>query len=150
MYPGTLDAYACADGVDAVVVRLHGHLGSFARFAGHGTDSDQTVVDFRYFLLEQTAHEAFIGAAQDYFGVIIIIVYAFHYGAHYVALMEEIAGNLLLLRHQQVIVLIIDQEHLAFPDLMHLGRYEFTFLLLELIENRILLQVCDFSLQSLA
>ena len=63
--------------------------------------------------------------------------------------MEEVAGDLFLFRHEKFVVLIIDQQHFAFPYLVHLAGDDLSLLLLELIEYGILLEVENLRLECL-
>ena len=57
-----LDSDTCSDRVDALVVRLHCNLGALARYAYHLLDGDESVVDFRNFLLEELFEEFWSGS----------------------------------------------------------------------------------------
>ena len=79
--------------VDTVVVRFYGNLGTLARYAGHGANVDEAVVDFGYFELEQAAQELLVGTAYGNLGVVVLVVDIGNYSAYGFAFAEEIAGN---------------------------------------------------------
>src|SRR5206468_8840902 len=52
-------------GIDVALVRHHGDLGAFARFANAGLDHDRAVIDLRHFHFKQTL-EQFGRSARDF------------------------------------------------------------------------------------
>ena len=146
MDSASLDADAGAYGVDAVVVAFHGYLSALAGDAGHAADGDQAVVHLGNLVLEQAGQEAVVGAGDDHLRVVVGVVDGLDNGAHHVALVEEVAGDLLVLGHEQLVLIVVQQEHLALPDLAHLAEDDLALLLLELGVDGVLLQVEDLGL----
>ena len=107
-------------------------------------------MDFRHLLLEESAQETLVGARHYYLGVVVGVLHACHHGTHHVALAEEVAGYLLLLGHDELVLVLVEKQYFAFPDLMHLAGDYLTFEGLELGREGFLLEVEDFRLQGLA
>ena len=97
-------------------------------------------------MLEQAGQEAVVGAGDDHLRVVVGVVDGLDNGAHHVALVEEVAGDLLVLGHEQLVLVVVQQEHLALPDLAHLAEDDLALLLLELGVDGVLLQVEDLGL----
>ena len=53
----TLDTDAGSDRIDSVIIGLHSDLGPFARYADYLLYGDESVIDFRNFLLEKLLEE---------------------------------------------------------------------------------------------
>ena len=145
----SLYADACSYGVDAVVVALYGDFRALTGDACHGLDRDESIVDFGHFLLEQAAQEPVVGAADDHLGVVVGVVDALNDGPHDVALVEEVARYLLLLRHYELVLLLVDEQHLLLPDLMYLSGDDFALELAEFGVDCVFLQVEYLRLQGL-
>ena len=61
----TLHTHAGTDRINRAVMADHADLRTAARIAGSGLDFDNTVIDFRYFLSEQFAHEIGMRTAKE-------------------------------------------------------------------------------------
>ena len=145
-----LHTHASAHRVDTVVVAFHGNFGAFARYACHGANHDKAIVDFRHFEFKQAAEEVLAGARHGDFRIVVFVVHIVNHGTHGFALAIDIGRNLLVLRQEQFIFIIVEQEHFALPHLVHFAAHQFTFLRLELGVDSIFLQVKDFACQCLA
>ena len=104
----------------AIVITLNSNLSTLAGDTRHGTDSDQSVVDLWHLLFKQTAEETVVGARQDYLGIVVLIVNTLHDRPYHIALMEGVAGYLLILRHDQFVLVLVYKKSLAFPHLVNL------------------------------
>ena len=149
MDTASLDSDAGTDRIDALVVALDCYFGTFAWFAGHILDGDEAVVYLGNLQLEKPAQEARVGAGDDYLGVVVGVVDTFHDGAYHVALVEEVTGNLLLFRQDQLVLVLVNEKHLALPYLMDFGSDDFSFYLFEFGIDSIFLEVEDLRLQGL-
>src|SRR5690606_7308004 len=56
-HTGPPHAHACADGIDALIVRYYCNFSADTRVTGSCLDLQQTLLDFRHFVLEQLANE---------------------------------------------------------------------------------------------
>ena len=65
LYTAAAHTNARTHGVDRAVIRDHSNLGARSGIAGNSLDLDDTVIDFRYFHLEQLGHEFRRGARQE-------------------------------------------------------------------------------------
>ena len=146
----TLHADTRSNGVDAVVVALSGNLCTLARDAGNAAQTDKAVGNLGDFGLEQTLQECRTGATQEDFRVSVGIVHAVDDGAHGVSLMEEVAGNLLTLRQQQLVVLIVNEKRLVLPSLIDFGRDNLAHAILVFVVERVVFEFEHFARQRLA
>ena len=115
----TLDTYASAYGVDAVVVAFNGNLGAFARDAGNGADVDEAVVDFGNFEFEESAEELLVGTRNGDFGVVVLIVDVCDYGTYGLAFAEEVAGDSLALGEEELVLVVVEEEGFTRPYLVN-------------------------------
>ena len=86
----TLHADAGSDRVDAVVIRLNGHLGALARNPDHLLDGDKTVGNLRNLLLEEPLKEERRSSGECYDWVVVSQLYICYNALYRVALAEEI------------------------------------------------------------
>ena len=153
---GTLHADAGADRVDAVVIGLHGHLGALARDADDLLHGDQAVVDLRNLHLEelhleQLLEEGVGGAGQDDVRRRVVLhLHALDDGADGVVLLEALARDLLGLGHAELVAVLVEDEDLVLPGLVHLAGEDLAHLAGVLLEDIGLLDVHDPALQVLA
>ena len=120
-----LHAHAGTYGVNAVVVALNGNFSALARNACDAAEADEAVGDFGDFRFEQALQEHGRGAREVNLRVAVGIVHTVDDGAHGVALMEEVAGNLLRLGQVKFVALVVHEERLALPRLVNLGSDDF-------------------------
>ena len=141
MDAGTLDTDTGTNGVDAVVVALDGNLGALTGNAGDGTDDDEAVMNLGHLLLKQAAQEVLAGARNDDLGVVVGVVHLLDDGPHDIALAVDVGGNLLFLGKKQLVLVIVEQQHLTFPHLIYFTGYQLSLKGLELVVDSVLLQV---------
>ena len=144
------DADACAHGVDAVVEALHGNLGAVAGDACNLAYGDDTFCNLRHLSFEQTLQEDGTGAGEDDLRVAGGVVHACHHGAGGLSLAEEVAGNLLVLRQQQFVAFLVQQQHFLVPHLIDLGGDDLAYLFLVFVVECVVLQLQDLGCQGLA
>ena len=150
MDAASLHTHTGAYGVDAVVVALHSYLGALARDAGHGADADEALVDLRHLYLEEAAEEVLIRARYGDLGIVVGVVDIGDDGAHGLTLAEEVARDALILGQQQLVFVVVEQQSLARPCLIHLAGHQLPFEVLKLGVDGLFLQVADLGLQCLA
>ena len=121
----TLHADACTDGVDAVVVGFDRDLGPLAGDADDFLDGDQTVGNLGNLLLEQTFEELAGCAREDDAGLVVVHLDRLDDGFDGVALAIEIVGNLLAFGENQLVLVVVENQHLLFPDLVNLAGDDF-------------------------
>src|SRR5690606_6822159 len=144
-----LHAHAGAHRVDAVVVALHGHFGTFTGLAHDALDGDQAIGHLGHLMLEQFGEELGGGAAQDHHGGVVPHLHLPHHGAHGVALLDEIALDLLVLGQDQLVALVVQHQRLTLPHLVHLASDDVAHALLVLVVEVVLLQFHDAALEVL-
>ncbi len=143
-------SHACSYGVDAVVVGFHRHLGAFARGAHHILNGNQTVEYFRHFVLEQPLQEYRGGTRQHDVRVGVPHFHADDHRPHRVAFLEEVGRYLFLLRHNQFVAFVVQNQHLLFPDLIDLADDDLSHLVLIFIVDVVFFQLKDAGGQVLA
>ena len=121
VHTASTHADAGAHGVDTVVEALHGHLGALSGDASHRLDGDEAVGNLGHLLLKQMLKELTAGARQDDLRVVVLVVHTLDDGSHRLALAVLVGGNLLALGQDQLVVLVINEQHLALPHLIDLG-----------------------------
>src|SRR5690606_17797603 len=84
---------AGADRVDGIVARIHRDLGAGTRVAGDCLDFDDTVIDFRHFLLEQGGHETGVGAGQENLRTAQFLAHIIDVAAHAIVRLEVFARD---------------------------------------------------------
>ena len=126
-------AHARSDGINVGVEAFDGDFGAFARDAGHGAELNDAVGDFGDFAFEESTKEEGAGARKIDFRVAVCVVDTIDHGADLVALVVEVAGNLLRLGQQEVIFFLVHQQRFVFPRLVDFGRDEIALAILILI-----------------
>ena len=150
MNAGSLHAHAGTYGVDAVVVALYGNLCTLTRYACHGTDKDKSVVDFGHFELEEAAQEILACARHRNLGIIVLVIYVIDHCTHGFALAVEVARNLLVLGEQKLVLVVVEKQNLALPELIDLTRRKFALHLLKFGVDCVFLQVENLACKRLA
>ena len=140
MHAASLHAHAGSHGVDALVVTLHGHLGSLARHAGYALDGDEAVVDFGHLSLEQPLQEHGAGAREDNLGVVVLVVHPQDDGTDGLALAVLVGRYLLRFGQDELVALVVDDEHLAFPHLIHFAAHHLSHTVFVLVVERVVFQ----------
>ncbi len=82
-----------------------------------------------HLLFKQAAQESFVGTAHDDFGITVGVVHTLYDGAYHVALVEEVGRYLLFLGHYQLVLVLVHEQHLALPYLVHLAGDDFALYL---------------------
>ena len=136
--------------VNTVIVRLNGNLGTLTGNTGNLLDSNQSVIDFGYFHLEQTLQENGRRTTQDNLRIIVLVVDAGYHGAGGLTLTVEVARNLFGLGQQQFIAFVIEQQHFLFPNLINFCIDNSTYLINVFIINTVFFQFQNFGSQCLA
>ena len=149
MHTATLHANAGSHGVDALVVALNGNLGTFARHTGNALDSDQTVGNLGNLGLEQALKEHRTGTAEDNLRVVVLVVNTMDDGTYRLALVILVVRNLLALGQDELVVLVVNQQHLALPHLIDLARDNLSHAVLVLVVERVVNQFQHFRSQCL-
>ena len=133
VYAASANAHACSYRVDALVVALYGHLCTLAGYAGDAADAYKTVCNLRNLCLQQLLQEHGARAAEENLRITILVVNAVNNSPHRVALVEEVAGNLLILWQEELISFVVEKQCLAFPSLIDIGNDDFALQILILI-----------------
>ena len=107
VHTATLYAYTCAYRVDAVVEALYCYLGALARDAGDAFKQDESVVNLRHLNFKQTAEEFRACARNYHLRVVVGVLYFLDDGADGFALAVTVARNLLFLREDELVVLLV-------------------------------------------
>ena len=139
----TLHADAGAHRVDALVVGLHGDLGALAGDADDLLDGDQTVENLGNLLLEQPFEELVGRTREDDARLVVVHLDRLDDGLDRVALAVEVVGDLLGLREDQLVLLVVEDQHLLFPHLVDLARDDVADLLRVFFVEAGLLQIED-------
>ncbi len=150
MHAGALHADAAAHGVDAVVIRLHGHLGALAGHTHYVLDGNQAVVNFRHLGFEEAFQEDRRSAAEDDGGVVVAHFHLQYHGAHRVALAEAVARNLFGFGQDQLYLLLVEDKDLFVPRLIDLAHNHLAHFLLIFLEDQRLLVVLNLAHEVLA
>lgn len=108
-----MNTHAGADGVDAVVEALDSHLGTLTGHTGYLLDGDKAVLNLRDLTLQQTLQEGGTCAGEDNLGVVVLVVNTLDDGQHRLTLAVDISGNLLALGQDELIVVVVNEQHLA-------------------------------------
>ena len=146
----TLHANTSSNWVDTLIKAFNSNLCAFSRKASNTTDSDQALCNLRNFSLQQTLQESRSCTAQDNLRIIVIIINAVDDCTNGLALTIHIARNLLCLRQDKFIVLIVYDKYLTLPNLVNFTRNDLSYTILVLIEKRIVFQLKNLRSQSLA
>ena len=125
MYARTLHAYACAYGVDALVVALYSHLGAFARYAYYLLDGDEAVENLGHFHLEEPFEEGGRCPREGDARGAVLHLHVADDSLQSVALAEEVARYLLLLGQGEVVAVFVADKDFSFPYLIYLARNHF-------------------------
>src|SRR5690606_9500212 len=89
----TPHAHAGADGIDTLVVRHHGDLGTHTGVAGGRLDLKQALLDFRHFVFKQLADELGRGTRQNDLLPTGRVVNLVHPGANAIAHTDVFLGD---------------------------------------------------------
>ena len=141
MYTTTSNTYAGSYGIDTVVITLDSHLGTFTRHTGYATDGNQTVVNLRNLSLEQALKEQIRGTAQNDARIVVLVLHFLDNGTDGLALVVVVGRNLLTLRQVELVALIVDEQHLALPNLVNLSADNLSDLVLVFLVQRVVLQL---------
>ena len=118
--PYSSQAYAGADGVDAVLAGVHGHLASRARLARNGLDLHDAVEYLRHFHLEQATQEVLVSAGDHYLRAAAAAAYLCHVHLELLARPVSLRHDLLR-RRQNGLSASQVQGHLAGVGALHGG-----------------------------
>ena len=140
MHAATFHTYASTYGINTLIVTLHGNLCTLSRHTGDALHRDQTVGNLGNLSLQQTLQEYGTGTAQDNLRVVILVGHLMDHRTDGLSLVILVVGNLLRLRQDELVVLIIHQQHLALPNLIHLTGNHLAHTILILIIKRIVNQ----------
>ncbi len=136
--------------IDAVVIGLYGYLRALTRDAGNTLDGDQPIGNLGDLLFEEPLQKHRRGAGEDDPRIVVLVLHTGYHCTGMLSLAEEIAGYLFGLGQDQLIVLIVEQQQLLFPDLIDLSRDDLTHFLLVLVVKVVFLQLQDLRCQCLA
>ena len=150
MNTASADTHAGSHRVDALVVAFHRNLGTLARHTRDALDRNQTVVDFRHLGFEQALQEHRTCARKDNLRVVVLVVHAQDDRTHGLTLTILVRRNLLCLRQYHLVVLIVNEQHLALPDLINLARDNLSHAVLILVIQRVVFQFQNLRSQRLA
>ena len=125
MHTASLHAHAGSHRVDAVVIALHGYLGTFSRHACNLAYRDQAVMYFRHLGFQQTLQKDGRGTAQDNLGIVVRIVH--------LTLAVKVGRYLFRLGQYQFVALVVYAKHLFFPYLIYLRAHDLAHTVLILI-----------------
>ena len=142
--------HARTDGINVGVEAFDGNFRAFARDACHGAELNDAVGDFGNLPFEQAAQEQRAGARKIDLRVAVGVVDAVDHGADVVALVVEVARDLLVLGQQQVVFLFVYEQGFVFPRLVNFGRDQFSLTILILIIYGVVFELKDLAGQGLA
>ena len=106
-------------------------------------DGDQAVEDLGNLLFEQPLEELVGRARENDARLVVVHLDRLDDGLDRVALAVEVVGNLLGLGKDQLVLLVVEDEHLPLPDLIDFARHDLADLLRVLLVEAGLLQVED-------
>ena len=106
-------------------------------------------MNFGHFELEEASEEGLAGARDGDFGVVVFVVNVVDDGAHGLALTEEVAWDRLALWEEQLVFVVVEEEGLFRPCLIHFAADELSLEVLEFVVDCFLMEVKDFGLESL-
>jgi len=150
MYTRTFHTHASSYRIDTIVIRFNGNFSTLSRNTGNRSYQNQTVVNFGHFELEKTAKK-FIGrAGYQNFRIVVLVIDFQHDSPHGLTLPVKIRRYLFGFRQQQLITVVIDQQHLLFPNLVNFGTYQFAYFIFISIVYGIFLQIENLRSQCLA
>ena len=121
VHAATLHSHACSYRVDALVVALNGDLGSLSRHTCYALHGDESVGNLWPLLFEQALQEHRTCAAEDDFRVVVLVVHTQDDSLYGLSLAILVARNLLSLRKDKLVVLVVNEEHLSLPHLIDLS-----------------------------
>ena len=136
-----LHTHTSAHRVDAVIIRLHGHLRPLTRDACDALDRDQAIVDLRYLQLKEALQEHLIRTREDDLRVVVQVIHPQDDRTYGISLAIVIRRDLLRFRQQQLVALVIQQQHLLLPYLIHLSGNDMIDLVLIFSVKTIFLQL---------
>src|SRR5690606_3099321 len=149
--PRSFHTHAGAHRVDAVVVRLHRHLGALTRNPHNLAYRDQAVLDLRHLLLKQFFEKQFVRPRQDHHRVGVAHFHALDHPAHHVSFPEKIPPyHLRPGQHQLIARGVVDDQHLPLEHLVHLAQYDIADARRVALEHPVLFQLHDPRYQRLA
>ena len=140
MHATSFHTHTCTNRIYAVIKALDSYLGTFSRHAGNLANGNQSVIDFRHLSLKQTFKEHRTCTRKDNLRIVVLVVYTQNNGTNSLALAIDISRNLLTLRKNQLVVLIVNDKHLTLPNLINLTRNNLSYAILVFIIERIVLQ----------
>ena len=149
MNTGALDTHTGAYRVDAVVIRLHGNLGTLTGDTDNIADSDKSVVNLRHLGLEQTLQEDGRSAGQHNDWIVVAHLHLQHHSTHRIALAETVGRYLLGLGEHQFYLLLVENQNFLVPGLIDLAYHYLTHFLFVLLEDQRLLVVLNLAYEVL-
>ena len=123
----TAHAHARTHRVDVGIVAFHRNLSTLTRDARHIVEHNHAFCDFRDFATKELAQIHGTSAREVDFGITVVVVHAIDDSLHAVALAEEVARDLFLLRQEEVIFVVVHEEGFVLPRLVHLSRNDFAY-----------------------
>ena len=140
MHTATLHTHAGSYGINTVVVALNGNLCALTRHAGNLLNGDQSVVDLGHLSLQQTLQEHGARTAQDDLRVVVLVGHLMDDGTNGLTLAILVGRDLLRLRQDQLVVLIINEQHLTLPYLIDLTAHDLSYTILVLVVQAVVFQ----------
>ncbi len=127
--------------IDTVVIALDSHLGTLSGHACDLLDGNQTVGDLGNLLLQQTLQEGGTGTGEYDLRIVVLVVDTLDDGTHGLALAIHVAGDLLALGQDELVVVVVDKEHFALPHLIDLSGHDLADLVLVFVVKLIVLEL---------
>ena len=140
MHTASLYTYAGSNGVDAVIIAFHCHLGTVSRHTGNTAYGNQSVGNLRHFSFKQSFQKHRSSTAKNDAWVVVLIVNTQDHSLHCLALTVVVTGNLLAFGQMEFVALVIHEQHLALPHLINLGAHHLAYTVLILVIKRVVLQ----------
>ena len=141
MHTATSYTYTCSYRVDALVEAFYSNLSTLTWHTSNSANSDKSVGNLRNLSFEKTLKEFRAGTRKDNLWIVVLVVYTLNNGADSLTLTILVSRNLLCLRQDKLVVLIVNNENLALPYLVNLSCNNLTYAILIFIVKRIVLKL---------